>query len=167
MDRSPEGLARLFTALGARDPEAWARSQAEEGISQLHRFLFLRQAWACIASESDDSWIDRQIEYARRAPDAPFSGAGRAMAALLERGADRADVVDLIRGAQAELLVNLCRLLEDPGLDGEARPEVRSIGWRLVETDERDEPTDRAIALLHESVLSTDPTGREMRPRRT
>jgi hypothetical protein len=30
--------------LGAPDPEGWARSQLTEGITQLHRYLFLRQA---------------------------------------------------------------------------------------------------------------------------
>jgi len=38
-------LAALFQKLGARDPDHWARSQVEEGVPQLARFLFLRQAW--------------------------------------------------------------------------------------------------------------------------
>ena len=38
-------LAHLFKIAGASDPEAWARSEVEEGIPQLARFLFLRQAW--------------------------------------------------------------------------------------------------------------------------
>ncbi len=37
-------LTELFARLGARDPEKWARSQIKEGIPQLARFLFLRQA---------------------------------------------------------------------------------------------------------------------------
>jgi hypothetical protein len=38
-------LAATFRKLGARDPEGWADSQVEEGIPQLARYLFLRQAW--------------------------------------------------------------------------------------------------------------------------
>jgi hypothetical protein len=36
-------LTALFKKVGARKPEGWARSQIEEGIPQLARFLFLRQ----------------------------------------------------------------------------------------------------------------------------
>jgi len=39
-----EQLTALFQKLGARHPEGWARSQIKEGIPQLARFLFLRQA---------------------------------------------------------------------------------------------------------------------------
>jgi hypothetical protein len=37
-------LTELFARLGAPRPESWARSQLEEGIPQLARFVFLRQA---------------------------------------------------------------------------------------------------------------------------
>lgn len=52
-------LAELFRELGAQDPDGWATSQMSEGINQLHRFLFLRQAWRRVVSESDDAWIDQ------------------------------------------------------------------------------------------------------------
>src|SRR5262245_12222892 len=51
-------LADLFRKVGASDPEGWARSQIEEGIPQLARYLFLRQAWRQVVSEDDASWID-------------------------------------------------------------------------------------------------------------
>jgi hypothetical protein len=41
-------LTALFEKLGAADPDGWARSQLEEDIPQLARFLFLRQAWRAI-----------------------------------------------------------------------------------------------------------------------
>ena len=37
-------LTRLFARLGAPDPQGWASSQPNEGILQLARYLFLRQA---------------------------------------------------------------------------------------------------------------------------
>jgi hypothetical protein len=37
-------LTDLLRKLGARKPEVWAQSQAEEGIPQLLRWLFLREA---------------------------------------------------------------------------------------------------------------------------
>ena len=63
---------------------------------------------------------------------------------------------------QYELLFSLCYLLEDLGT---LEPEVAELSWRLVRTN----PAGDVIGTvdgLHESVLSLDPSGREMRPRR-
>lgn len=162
---SLDELKDIFTRLGADDPEIWAKSQHEEGINQLHRFLFLRQAWKCVCGEDDDSWIDRQIAHFHRRPDEPYAGAGRALERLLALGADRRDIVDLVRGTQAEALFNFSYLLSDPDLHDEKVEEVREMGWALVEADQDGNPTGRGIGQLHESVLEMDPTRREMRPR--
>jgi hypothetical protein len=137
----------------------------EEGINQLHRFLFLRQAWKCVCCENDDFWIERLIAHFHRRPDDPYAGVGRALERLLALGADRRDLVDLVRGTQAEALSNFSYLLSDPDLLGDEVEEVRDMGWVLVETDDEWNPTNRGIGLLHESVLGMDPTRREMRPR--
>ena len=42
-------LTELFRKLGAPHPEGWAHSQITEGILQLPRYLFLREAWRRIA----------------------------------------------------------------------------------------------------------------------
>ena len=157
-----ERLTRLFRDLGARDPELWAQSQADEGINQLHRYMFLRQAWGLVVPDQDQSWIDAQIAYSAARPDEPFAGVGAALRRLIEAGADRQLLSDVVRGMQAELLSGLCYLLEDPSIE---EAEAAHIGWRLVETDEDYNPTGTPIGGLHESVLETDPTGREMRPR--
>ena len=44
-------LTLLFERLGANEPEDCARSQTEEGINQLGRYLFLRQAWRLVVNE--------------------------------------------------------------------------------------------------------------------
>ena len=158
-------LTEVFRALGARDPEQWAGSQLREGIPQLHRFLFLRQAWASVVDENDDSWIDRVIEAARKGPDAPFSGQGHAIERMLELGVERSDIIDLVRNSQAQMIFDLCYLLEDPSFDAEVEDCTGALGWVLVTTNDEFEPTSETIGGLHESVLDTDPTGREMRPR--
>jgi hypothetical protein len=162
---SLDELTDIFTRLGADDPEIWAKSQHEEGINQLHRFLFLRQAWKCVSGEQDDSWIDRQIAHFHRRPDEPYAGVGRALERLLALGADRRDLVDLVRGTQAEALFSFSYLLSDPDLLDDEVEEVREMGWALVEADPEGNPTGRGIGFLHESVLEMDPTHREMRPR--
>ncbi len=59
-DNLPE-LTALFEKLGARDPQGWASSQVNEGIPQLHRFLFLRQAWSQVIAEDSVGWVDYHI----------------------------------------------------------------------------------------------------------
>lgn len=160
--KNQKELAELFRELGAQDPDSWAISQMSEGINQLHRFLFLRQAWGRVVSESDDAWIDQEIASAKENPGQPFAGIGHALAKMQAKGVAREDIVDLARGMQARLLFDFCYLLDDPSISESSADE---LGWALVETDDDFEPTREAISGLHESVLNTDPTGREMRPR--
>jgi hypothetical protein len=162
MNESYEDLTALFRRLNAPNPEGWARSQVEEGINQLHRYLFLRQAWSLVVRDDDHAWIDAQIASAERQSSAPFSGTGLALRKLLDTGADRQLLTDLVRAMQAELLFGLCYLLEDPGIEEE---ELSHVGWRLVEADERGEPNDVPIACLHESVLETDPSTQRVQDR--
>jgi hypothetical protein len=141
-------LAELFRKLGASDPEGWARSQVQEGIPQLARFLFLRSAWRCVVSEDDTAWIDQAIGRAEVQPDEPYAGVGHALKSLR------------VRGMQAQVLFHFCYVIADPGV---VESEDVKINWALVELDDDGEPRG-TIDSLHESVLETDPTGREMRP---
>ncbi|MFI5011352.1 MAG: hypothetical protein ACHQAY_03295 [Hyphomicrobiales bacterium] len=158
-----EELTALFRRLGAQDPEGWARSQIQEGIPQLARFLFLRQAWREVVSEDDTRWIGSSIARAQTHPDEPYAGVGHALKKLRALGATDDDITDVVRGMQAELLFSFCYLLEDPG---KVEPEVADLGWALVQID-GDGKVLGNIDGLHESVLETDPTGREMGPRKT
>jgi len=154
-------LARRFEALGARDPRRWAESQIREGIPQLGRYLFLRQAWARVVSEDDPAWIDAWIASAEQRPDEPYAGGGLALKRLRALGASKDDLTDVVRALQAELLFSLCYLLDDPAIEEE---DAQDIAWAFVQVG----PDGEFLAPLnglHESVLETDPTGREMRPR--
>jgi len=155
-------LAALFEKLGAGNPDGWARSQLEEGVPQLARFLFLRQAWRAIVDEGDSTWIATAITRAESKPDEPYAGVGHALRKLRGRGATDEELTDLVRGMQAELLFQLCYLLEDPG---DVEPEVADVAWSLVQVD-GDGNVLASVNGLHESVLETDPTRREMRPRK-
>ncbi len=160
----PEGLpelSALFEKLGAPNPEAWASSQIHERIPQLHRFLFLRQAWSQVLPEDALSWIDLRIQDAEKNPAAPFAGTGLALKRAMSAGVSREDLSLVARGMQAELLLQLCYMLEDSGL---VEPELDGIGWGLFQTDEAGNAI-APIGSLHESVLELDPTGREMRPK--
>ncbi|HVY07704.1 MAG TPA: hypothetical protein VHB46_17140 [Burkholderiales bacterium] len=154
-------LTRLFELAGADDPESWAKSEVDEGIPQLARFLFLRQAWRQVVADGDVKWIDREIQLSKRSPDAPGAGLGLSLSRLLSSGASREDLTELARAVQWQLLHGLCYQLSDPAIE---EPELSDVGWGLFEVIE-DGKVGRPIEGLHESVLETDPTGREMRPK--
>ena len=160
---SVEGLTALFEKFGARQPESWARSQLTEGIPQLQRFLFLRQAWSGIVRETDSDWIQFEIARAQQRPDEPYAGIGHALRRCVETGVSAQDLTDIVRGKQAEFLFHLCYLLSDPSF---TEKELSDFAWGLFEVDTDGNPIPPAIDSLHESVLETDPTGREMRPRK-
>ncbi|CAG7855914.1 hypothetical protein MCAMS1_00221 [biofilm metagenome] len=157
-------LTELFEKFGAREPGAWASSQVNEGIPQLQRYLFLRQAWKKIYTEDDVSWIDREIELNERFPGSPYSGLAEALKQSLSKGVTRQELTDIARNVQAQFLYDLCYLLSHPGF---TEPELSDFNWGLFQLDDNDNPIQPRIDYLYESVLDTDPTGREMRPRET
>ncbi len=154
-------LTALFERLGAKNPASWARSQIEEGIPQLQRFLFLRQAWRHVVPEGDTGWMQHEIQRTDRKPDEPFAGVGAALRRCLDQGVSAQDLNDIVRGKQAEFLFNLCYLVEDPMLGEKGFDDLE---WGLFQIDSDGNPISPRIGSLHESVLETDPTGREMRP---
>lgn len=163
--KSPQDLGELtslFERLGAPGPAAWARSQLEEGLPQLQRYLFLRQAWRAVVGEGDTHWMNAYIAQANKQPDAPYAGVGHALQRCLDQGASAEDVNAIVRGMQAELLFSLCYLLDDPALPEQ---ELMDLEWGLFQVGSDGKPVLPRIGGLHESVLGTDPTGREMRPR--
>ncbi len=161
-----DSLASRFRAMGLDDPESWARSQVEEGINQYTRLVFLRGAWEAVMAGGDQGWIDRHVAAAKAHPDEPGAGAGHALGRLLATGANPGDLVELVRAAQWEALSRVVYQLSDPGIVTYPSPEARRVAWALFEIDEDGNPLQE-IPNLHESVLETDPSGREMRPART
>ena len=154
-------LSSLFRKLGAANPEQWAASQLEEDIPQLHRYLLQRQAWRQILAEDDQDWIDAYIRHSESRPSDPYSGIGPALKRCLDKGAAPEDLTEIVRVMQAELLFGIAYLLEDPDIRD---PDVDDLCWALFAIDEDGQPLAQ-IGGLHESVLETDPTGREMRPK--
>jgi hypothetical protein len=155
-------LTKLFDSLGAPDGASLARSQINEGIPQLQRFVFLRQAWKSILVENNTSWIEKNVSDAKHRPDAPFSGIGQALERLLAVGGNAQDITDIAPALQVQLLFQLCYLLDDPAF---VDPELQGLSWGLFEADDDDNPRGSRIGGLYESVLAHDPTCREMRPR--
>src|SRR5690242_14811245 len=104
------------------------------------REKFLRQLWNDIINvPMQEHWIDNLVRSSERNPSAPFSETGIALKRLLALGASRRDLSLLNRFASYEAIFQTLYMFEDPGID---------------EDDG---------AMLHESLLSSDPSGKEGR----
>lgn len=150
-------LAERFRKLGASDPESWAHSQIEEGIPQLAIFLFLKKAWSLVVSEADHSWISENL---KTSVERPGGGVVPALERTLACGAAEQDLTTIVRVMQWRLLAGLCVLMDDPD---SVEPRTNDVGWRLFQVDGDGRPI-KPIGGLIESLLDTEPSGREMRP---
>lgn len=154
-------LTELITRIGVSEPELWAHSEVVEGIPQAARAMFLRMAWRDVIEPfRDPEWIDGDLERYRNDPEAPYAEGSAAVGRMLAAGVHREDVALLAWSVAAQAVFSLLYHLEDyESVDG-------APGWLLVELDgETGEPTGRVVNGLYESVLETDPAGREARPR--
>lgn len=157
-------LTEYFRVLGAPDPEGWARSQVQEGIPQYARFVFLRQMWQNVIGDGDTSWIDRSMRVADWKPRDPGAGIGPALKRMLAAGVAREDITEVVRVMQWQTLSGIAHQLDDPGVVSFPSKETPRVNWMLFEVDDDGDPL-HPIEGLHESVLDTDPSDREMRPK--
>ena len=104
-----------------------------------------------------------RIQQAEQHPRAPGAGIGPALKQVLEAGASREDITEVVRVMQWELLAHMAYLLADSSVVDYPSDEMPRANWMLFEVDENGQPLHPFD--VHENVLSTDPTGREMRPR--
>jgi hypothetical protein len=133
-------LTELFRKLGAAGPEAWAHSQIN-GILQLPRYLFLREAWRRVVTPNDRGWIGEM----RTSKDPNEAGGefGPAIERLLAAGARPDDLTTIVRIMQWRLLFDICVLLDDPGIED----EIEDLWWALFLVDENGKPTESVNAL--------------------
>ena len=158
-------LTALFERIGAEEPESWAASQIEEGIPQLLRFMFLKQAWEYVIMDDDHSWIQSEIDRSDKNPNYPYSGLGIALKRCLSKGVDEADLTEMARCLQAEMISNLGYLIGDSAYAMDE--EIKDVSWGLFQIDEEGNPYGPKISGINESVLELDPTGREMCPKKS
>ena len=151
-------LVAAFKALGARDPEGWAASQAEEGLRQLHRFAFLKSLWAAVLGDTGPGWVESVIGRDNELPD---DAAAEALKRMRAAGVADEDVMKVVRAARAEQVFFVADLVDDPGsaLSNVGHDRVESdVRWGLFTADEDGNPQSR-IDGLHESV---DDVGRSI-----
>ena len=156
-----DDLISIFRSLGADEPESWAESEVGENMPQLARFMFLKGAWQQVVSEDDTTWIDNILRNVPANSSDPYAGAAHSIRRMVDAGTTKSDIAQLVRAMQAEFLFALCYMMDDPS-SVEGNDDY--VDWSFMELD-ADGNTCRTINCLHESVLETDPTGREVRPK--
>src|SRR5437899_224858 len=105
------------------------------------REQFLKQMWEeVINTAMREHWIDNNIRQSEKDSSAPFADVGATLKRLLAAGASRRDLSLLARQSAYEAVYGTLYALGDPGID------------------------DNDIEMLHESLLSADPSGKEGRP---
>lgn len=119
------------------------------------RRALLSMAWEQIVQPGDFAWIQGFVSRSREEKNAPGSGAGRALEKLLQGGAEPAEITEVVRLMQFEAIFGLLYCLEDP--------PHSAYTWRIFQVNEDGEPIE-AISAAYESLLSADPTGKELRP---
>ncbi|MEM9891317.1 MAG: hypothetical protein AAF962_10690 [Actinomycetota bacterium] len=125
--------------------------------------LFVRGVWQIVPDTENLTWVDRAANLA--ASDEPLGDYGPLMRRFLEAGISHADIARFARIVGYQVAFGLCYYLGDPhqayeGFDD----EQDEVTWELFNTDpDTDEPR-QPLPGIHESLLSADPTGSEMRP---
>ncbi|MET8810148.1 hypothetical protein [Streptomyces sp. NPDC004546] len=77
---------------------------------------------------------------------------------LLAAGADREDLVRLVRAVAYEAVF---ATLDELDAGGDVNVSGVNAGWVVMESGEDGSPTGRALADLHEDLLTMDPSGRD------
>jgi hypothetical protein len=155
-------LIQKLKALGAADPERWARSEVSEGIAQLTRFLIIQRIWSReVAPWSDEPkcWLDEFARYATprtskifkpRPPLPLFGDAAAAINRLREAGASEEDLGLVARLVAYSVAFGVVNLIDEGRLNDS---EDHLPGWKLMETNSEGTETGRDVGGLHESLL--------------
>jgi hypothetical protein len=117
-----EALTKVFEALGADNPQKWARSHVENGIDELGRFVLLRALWMKV--------VEPGKLLARAKKD---KNVGAAVDRLM-KNADLADLDALIRVTQIFALGDVLSVFDDPADNEEG------IKWAIFRTDPKGLP---------------------------
>ncbi|MCC6435002.1 MAG: hypothetical protein IT196_08245 [Acidimicrobiales bacterium] len=127
--------------------------------------VFLRGVWRRIIPCVDDlSWVQRIA--ALPAEDEPLGDRGPIIRKMLDAGISEAEIARFAQIIGYETAFGLCCHLEDPIASYEGIPTDGDVvvPWGLFLIDPETGEPCAPLGGLHESMLSMDPSGREMRP---
>ena len=146
-------MIEQMTELGAAEPESWVRSEIEENIPQMARFLILRRLQEEISTWRNNAplWIENTILEAERSPLTPFAEAGSALKRMIALGVSANDLGNIAEMIAFESVFGAVNII-DEGCEHTVTNEDLPC-WILTETNFEGKPTGRFIHDLHESLL--------------
>ncbi len=126
--------------------------------------VFVRSVWMNVPSEDDVSWVKRVA--ALPATDGPLGDYGALVRRMLESGLSEYEIARFAKIVGYETAFGIAYLLEDPAAGFAATSNPEDVSWRLYRIDSATEQPVEPVVGPHELMLSMDPSGREMRPKR-
>ena len=126
--------------------------------------IFLRGVWELIPSEEDTTWVDKIAKDQRT--DEPLGDYGDLIQEMLRKGVSSDSIARFAKIVAYETAFRLLYHLDDPSASYENFEDVApELFWSLFLVDNETEAPAARLTCLYESLLSMDPSGREMRPR--
>lgn len=142
------------------DPELarWCAERFDAGDpTELLQLVLLRQLWSEVLPPDGDSPL--AVERWPELTDGGFPFLdGAAAKRLLDAGASPADLNAAIRSAQALLLYNACRILDEGGWKTLEALGLPRRGWAVVASDPAVTPPG-SLGGLHSTFEQLDPAG--------
>lgn len=144
-------LLETFARLGATDHEGWVRSEIDEDIAQLARYLVLADVSESVTKWRDLRGLVAKEERVRNASPGLRDLPPSITKAILESDIDEALLTRFALEVATDTLFALLDAIDREGPSGDLGDDLPC--WRLVETTPDGEPTGRDVGGLHESVF--------------
>lgn len=126
--------------------------------------IFLRGVWKIVPDEEDLAWVDRLA--IAEGSNAPLGDFGLLIREMLDKGVSPYSIARFAKIIGYETAHGICYHLNDPIASYEGFPvELNEIAWGLFQVDQQTGEPIKPLYGLHETLLSLDPSEREMRPK--
>jgi len=125
--------------------------------------LFLRGLWKSIPDEDDASWVQRVAQLP--VTSEPLGDFGEIVREMLQKGVSAAAIARFAKLVGYETAFGICYHLDDPHASYEGfGDKPQEVAWGVFSLDPATDEPASPLEGLHERLLSSDPTGREMCP---
>jgi hypothetical protein len=125
---------------------------------------FARSLWLMVPSEDDLSWVRRIAALPFKAQ--PLGDYGALVKRMLECGLSEYEIARFAKIVGYETAFSVAYLLEDPAAGFAANSNPEHVSWALFQTNQNVATPIAPLCGVHELLLSMDPSGREMRPKK-